>query len=138
MAVQTKKIGAILGMLGSTIFLITGLFSISRFRPYYDPSFPLFLPYITGGATIALSVWGIVGSVFVFRDTPTAGYIILLTAATLGIFGTFFPIFAYDEGWGYIQIFYLCNTAIYSDLVLMLVGGLLGFALVDNRERQEY
>jgi len=138
MAVQNKKIGAILGMLGSTILLIAGLFSITMYRSYYEPSFPLFIPYIMGGATIALSVWGMVGSVFVFRDTPTAGYIILLTAATLGIFGTFFPIYSYDEGWGYIQIFYLCNTVVYSDLVLMLVGGLLGFALVDNRERQEY
>ena len=138
MAVQNKKIGAILGMIGSTILMVTGLFSISMGRSGYMPSYPLILPYITGGVTVVLSVCGMAGSVLVFRDSTLAGYIMLLTAAALGIFGTFFPIYAYDEGWGYIRYFYLCNTALYSDLVVMLIGGILGFALGDKRERQEF
>ncbi len=138
MAVQKQKIGAILGMIGSTIFLITGLFTISMGRRSYMPSYPILVYYITGSATLTLSVCGMAGSVLVFRDSSLAGYIILLSAAAIGIFGTFFPIYAYDLGWGYIQYFYLCSTALYSDLVLMLVGGILGFALGEKRERQEY
>lgn len=138
MAVQKQKIGAILGMIGSTIFLITGLFTISMGRRSYMPSYPILVYYITGSATLTLSVCGMAGSVLVFRDSSLAGYIILLSAAAIGIFGTFFPIYAYDLGWGYIQYFYLSGSALYSDLVLMLVGGILGFALGEKRERQEY
>ena len=138
MAVQNKKIGAILGMIGSTIFLIAGLFTISRGRSSYMPSYPIIIPYITGSVTLVLSVCGMAGSVLVFRDSTLAGYIMLLTAAVVGIFGTFFPIYAYDQGWGYIQYFYLSGSALYSDLVLMLVGGILGFALADKKERQEF
>lgn len=138
MAVHNRKIGAILGLIGSTIFMITGLFSLSFIRMYISSSIPI-LPYIiAGGVTVALAVCGIVGSVLAIRDNFTAGYAILLSAAIIGIFGTFVPIYAHDDGWGFIQLFFLCNTAMYADLVPMLVGGILGFTLVDNKERREY
>ncbi len=136
MAVHNRKIGAILGMIGSTIFMVVGLFSLSFTRMYIGSSIPILAYIIAGGTTTALAACGIAGSVLAMRGDFTTGYTILLVAAAIGIFGTFFPIYSYDEGWGYIQYFYLCNTAMYADLVPMLVGAILGFALVDNRERR--
>jgi len=135
MAVQNFKIGAIIGLVGSTIFLITGLFGITIGRMMYhpDPYFPMFLPYITGLLTIALSASGIVGSVMVLRD-QSWGYILLIVAGIIGIAGTLFPIYAYDEGYG-IYYTYLINTAMYIDLVPMVVGAILGFALAEKKER---
>ena len=136
MAVQNKNIGAIGGLIGSVILLITGLFWISLSRLGYNPYIPPLLPYITGGVTIAFSAFGIVGTVLVFRDYDF-GYIFLLAAGMLGIACTFIPIYAYDTGWGPIQFFYLSNTLLYADLILMLMGGILGFALAEKKERKE-
>ena len=133
------KVGAILGLIGSTIFLIVGLYSISMSRLFSTPpGFPVIIYTIIGIANISLGSLGIVGVVLAFRDINIAGYILLLVAGAAGIIGTFIPIYVYDHGWGYIEYFYLCSTALYSDLVLMLVGGILGFALGEKRERQEY
>jgi len=132
------KIGAILGLNGAVIFLIVGLYSISMARFFYTPpGYPIIIYYITGIATIALSACGIVGAVLAFRNINIAGYIILLIAGIAGIICTFIPIYVYDHGYGYIEFFYLCSTALYADLVLMLVGGILGFALVEKKERKE-
>ncbi|MHA2283756.1 MAG: hypothetical protein ACXAC5_23175 [Promethearchaeota archaeon] len=138
MVVHNRKIGAILGLIGSTILMIVGLFSLSFTRLYIISPVPIFVYLITGGVTVALAICGIVGSVLSIRGSFIAGYAMLIGAAAIGIFGTFFPIYAYDEGWGYIQYFYLCNTALYADLVPMLVGAILGYALVDNKERREF
>ena len=132
------KIGAILGGIGSTIFLIVGLFTISMARMYYSaPSYIIIVSFIAGIATITLAACGLVGAVLVFRDINTAGYTILIIAGAAGIIATFIPIYIYDHGYGYLQLFYLCNTALYSDLVLMLIGGILGFALAEKKERKD-
>ena len=130
------KIGAILGLNGAGILLIVGLFGISIARMGYSPYIPPVIPYITGVVTIAFSACGIVGAVLVFRDN-SVGYVYLLTAGIAGVICTFIPIYIYDHGYGYIQAFYLCSTAVYIDLVLMLMGGILGFALVEKKERKE-
>ena len=130
------KIGAILGLNGAGILLIVGLFGISMARMVYSPYIPPLIPYITGCVTIAFSACGIIGSVLVFRDN-SVGYIYLLIAAIAGMICTFIPIYAYDHGYGYIETFYLCSTALYADLVLMLMGGILGFALPEKKERKE-
>ena len=137
MGLKSSKIGAIIGMIGSTIFLIVGLFGLTIARMMYnpDPLFPQFLPYITALLTIALSACGIVGSVLVLRDAPW-GYIILLCAGIIGIVGTLIPIHVYDDGYGWVYYTYLVNTAMYIDLVPMVVGAVLGFALADKKERQ--
>ena len=137
MAVQNTKIGAILGLIGSIILLITGLVGITLARNYsYIPGFPTFLSYITAGVTLAFSAFGIFGTVLVFRDNPS-GYTYLLIAGIAGIIGSFIPIYTYDTGYGFI-LFYLNSTFIYADLVLMLVGGILGFALAEPKERKEF
>ena len=132
------KVGAIVGIIGSTLFLIVGLYSISMARFFYTPlGFPIIIYYITGIATITLSVCCIVGSVLVFRDLNIAGYIILLIAGIAGIIGTFIPIYVYDDGWS-LRFFYLVNTALYGDLVLIVLGGILGFAIVEKKKRKDY
>ncbi|NVM19962.1 MAG: hypothetical protein HWN80_19840 [Candidatus Lokiarchaeota archaeon] len=137
MGLQSSKIGAILGMIGSTIFLIVGLFGLTMARRMYhpDPNFPIILPYITVLLTIALSACGFVGSILVFRDFPM-GYIILFVAGIVGIVGTFVTTSAYDDGYGYVYYTYLVNTAMYIDLVPMVVGAVLGFALAEKKERK--
>ena len=138
MAVQSAKIGAILGMIGSVILLIVGLYTISMARlGYFPPDYPVFITYITAGLTIAISAFGIFGTVLVFRDNRI-GYTYLLLAGIVGVIGTFVPIYSYDHGYGYIQFFYLISTFLYADLVLMVVGGILGFALAEKKERKEF
>ena len=134
MVVHNRKIGAILGLIGSTILMIVGLFTLSITRIYISSSIPIFVYIIAGLVTAALAACGILGSVLAIRDNFTTGYTLLLLAAIIGIFGTFFPIYAYDDGWGYAQWFFLANTAIYADLVPMLIGAILGFALVEKRD----
>lgn len=138
MAIKNSKIGAILGLIGSTILLIVGLYTISFARLAYFPipNYPAFLPYITAMVTIALSACGIVGTILVFRDFPM-GYIFLLIAGIVGVISSFIPIYSYDLGYGYIYYTYLSSSMLYADLVLMVVGGILGFALAEKKERKE-
>ena len=121
MGLKSSKIGAIIGMIGSTIFMIVGLFGLAMARVMYipDPYLPDILPYITALTTLALSACGI-----------------LLCAGIIGIVGTLIPIHAYDDGYGWVYFTYLVNTAMYIDLVPMVVGAVLGFALADKKERQ--
>ena len=137
------KVGAILGLIGSTVFLIAGLFTIAQSRLfYYPPGDPMAVPisifYITGIANIALGSVGIVGVVLAFRDINIAGYILLLVAGAAGIVGTFIPIYIRDDGYGWITFYYLCATALYGDLILMVIGGILGFALAPKKGRPDY
>ena len=133
------KVGAILGIIGSTIFLIVGLYTISMTRLLYTPpDFPIITNYITGITNIALGSLGIVGVVLAFRDINIAGYILLLVAGAAGIIGTFLPIYSYDQGGGYYTYYYLCNTLLYGDLILMIVGGILGFAIAPKKERKDF
>ncbi len=137
MAVQNAKIGAILGFIGAVILLIVGLSGISMSINLYGPGFvPIFIPYITAGVTSAISAMGLYGAVLVIRDNFT-GYTFLLIAGIIGIIGTFIPIYSYDAGWGYIQLFYLSSSFSFIDLVLMLIGGILGFALAEKKETIE-
>lgn len=134
MGVKNSKIGAILSSIGSTITLIVGLSTVSMARTAYlpDPSIPAFLPYITGIATVLVSVISLTGSALAFKGFRW-GYIFVLVAGFGGLVCTFLPIYVYDTGYGLYMI-YLVNSYIYADLVLMIVGGILGFALVDKRE----
>jgi len=133
---MASKVGAILGLVGSVLMLLVGLFTISMARLMYnpDPNYPAFLPYIVGGVTIAISAFGMSGSVLAFRDYAF-GYIFLLVAGVLGVIGSFIPIYFYDAGFT-IVITNLSATLVYIDLVLMILGGILGFALADKTERK--
>ena len=131
------KLGAIFGLIGSTILLIAGLtaMSINRYM-VAEGNIPIIIPYITAIVTSAVAALGIFGAVLVFRDNFN-GYTILLLAGIIGIIGNFVPIYAWDSGYGYIQTFYLAGSGAFIDLVFMVVGGVLGFALAEKKERKE-
>jgi len=137
MAVQNAKIGAILGFIGGVILLIVGLSGISMSINMYGPGFvPIFIPYITAGVTSAISAIGLYGAVLVIRDN-FIGYKFLLIAGIVGIIGTFIPIYVYIDEWDWTYSFYLSSSFSFIDLVLMLIGGILGFALAEKKERKE-
>jgi peptidoglycan/LPS O-acetylase OafA/YrhL len=130
------RVGAILGLIGSVLLLVVGLSGIAMLRVVYSgvSDYPYFLGYITSGTTIAWSAIGLYGVVKMYREEEI-GKKILLIAAVVGIIATFIPIYFYDTGYGYIQTYYLSGTFVYIDLVLMLVGGILSFALAGKKER---
>ena len=136
MATETTKIGEILGLGGSMILLIVGLsgISLSRSLSHPDPNYPAFLPYIIGGVTIAISALGLFGSILAFRDN-NIGYANLLIVGIVGIICTFIPIYNYVKEWGYTYTSYLSSTLRDYDLVLMVVGGILGLAFVKKKKK---
>jgi len=131
------KLGAIFGLIGSVILLIVGLgsFTMNSYMYSYG-SVPIFIPYITSIVTAAISALGMYGAVIVFRDDFT-GYTFLLIAGIIGIIGTFIPIYVYIDEWDWAYTFYLSSSGAFIDLVFMLVGGILGFALAEKKERNE-
>jgi len=131
------KLGAIFGLIGSVILLIVGLSSMTMNQYYVSyGDVPIFIPYITSIVTSAVSALGMFGAVLVIRD-DFKGYTFLLLAGIIGIIGTFIPIYVYIDEWDWAYTFYLSSSAGFFDLVLMLVGGILGFALAEKEERKE-
>lgn len=120
------KVGAILGIIGSILFLIVGLYTILISRLLY-----------TGITNIILGSLGILGVVLAFRDIKIAGYILLLLAGVAGFIGSFIPLYVWDDH-GYLRFYYLCGTALNVDLILMIIGGIFGIALVDKKERKDF
>ena len=71
---MASKVGAILGIVGSTIFMLVGFYSISMSRLIYSPmGVPMIVFTITGISNISLGALGIVGVVLAFRDINIAG-----------------------------------------------------------------
>jgi hypothetical protein len=139
MAFHCSKIGSIFGLIGSVILMIAGLFGITISRSYIFayPGFNFFVPYITVLVTIALSACGITGSVLVLRDLQW-GYALVLGAGLIGIVASFIPIYTYDTGYDHFIYLYLSGTAMYGDLAVMVVGSVIGFALAEKKERNEF
>ena len=54
-----------------------------------------------------------------------------------GIVGTYIPIFFYDTGFGFIQLFYLSGTGNFTDIVLILLGAILIYALKEEELDRE-
>ncbi len=134
---MASKVGAILGLVGSVLMLSNGYNVWSFSLCVYPPGPYAFLKYIVGGVTMVIGVFGMSGSVLALGDC-TYGYIFLLVAGVLGVIGTFIPIRIIDFGSGYLSITYLSTTLIYIDPILMIVGGILGLALADKKERKEF
>ena len=120
------KVGAILGIIGSILFLIVGLYTILISRLLY-----------TGITNIILGSLGILGVVLAFRDMKIAGYILLLLAGVAGFIGSFIPLYVWDDH-GYLRFYYLCGTTLNVDLILMIIGGIFGIALGDKKERKDF
>ncbi|NHJ20938.1 MAG: hypothetical protein EAX91_08355 [Candidatus Lokiarchaeota archaeon] len=130
-------LGAVLGLIGSLILFIIALFHMSFFHYNLYNSYQEIL--VIGIVTLLISMFGIYGSLVAIRDDPK-GYISVLIAGVIGFVGTFIPIFSSESTWGwppYIHTFYLVSTFYYVDLILMVVGGVVGFALTEKVERKE-
>jgi len=120
------KVGAILGIIGSILFLIVGLYTILISRLLY-----------TGITNIILGSLGILGVVLAFREINRPGFILLLLAGVAGFIGSFIPLYVWDDH-GYLRFYYLCGTALNVDLILMIIGGIFGIALGDKKERKDF
>ena len=139
MVAEYKYLGTILGLMGSTILFIGGLQLVAYFRYNYSIYNIEFLFNINGITTTLIGAFGIFRSVLAIRD-DARGYTYLLVAGAVGVVGTFIPICVYELRWIYpthIHILYLISTYYYVDLILMVVGGVLGFALAEKKERKE-
>jgi len=132
--VDRAKVIAGLGLLGGAILLIYGL---TLTRIYYGVDEAFVFRQISGIVTVLWGSMALISSVIPLRGNRK-GYIILLIAAIGGLVGNFIPIFSYDPcGYLYpcIQMVYLNSTAGYFDLVIMLIGGIYGVALPENKVR---
>lgn len=136
---EYKYLGATVGLIGSLLLFSISLLCVSFFHYQVDYHHQYILINIIGIFTTLISAFGMYGSVLAFKD-DARGYTYLLVAGAIGVVGTFIPIFASESSWNwppYIHIFYLVSTAYYIDLILMVVGGVLGFALAEKKERKE-
>ena len=127
-------LGAVLGLIGSLILFIIALFHMSFFHYNLYNSYQEIL--VIGIVTLLISTFGIYGSLVAIRD-DSKGYIYLLIAGVIGFVGRFIPIFSSESTWGwppYIHTFYLVSTCCYIDLILMLVGGVVGFVLTKTEK----
>ncbi|MFX1288863.1 MAG: hypothetical protein ACFFFY_09955 [Promethearchaeota archaeon] len=138
MTLHNREIGAIFGLIGSIILLSVGLSRISDlYLPISpDPDIPVPTLYIQAIATIIISIFGIIGAFLAFRDNYF-GYPCLLIAGIGGLGGTFFPISMSIAGGFLIEIYFMIDTLQYIDIVFIIVGGVLGLFLRENKERKE-
>jgi peptidoglycan/LPS O-acetylase OafA/YrhL len=133
MAAKVSNVGAILGVIGATILLVSGLASFSITRQYIPYYLPPFLPYINLTVTVALSAFGLTGAILVFRGFKW-GNILILCAGAVGVAGTLLPVYFYDTG--YSLYFYNVVSSFTSiDVILLIIGGILGLALAPKKER---
>jgi len=75
--------------------------------------------------------------VLAFRDIKIAGKILLLLAGVAGFIGSFIPLYVWDDH-GYLRFYYLCGTALNVDLILMIIGGIIGYVFGDKKERKDF
>lgn len=138
MSLHKREIGSIFGLIGSMILLSVGISRISDlYLPIFPyPDVPVASLYMQAIATIIISVFGIIGAIIALKDNPF-GFPCLLIAGIGGLVGTFFPIFRSWAGVFLIEIYFMIDTYQYLDLVLMIVGGLLGLVLREHIKRKE-
>jgi len=138
---KNKAVAAV-GLLGGIILLIYGL-NASQISYYNGIDESLIFRYINAIVTIGWASLALCSSVLLLKGKDI-GFIILLIAAIGGIVGSFIPIFSYYpygydpySQYNYLSTIYLNGTGGYFDLVLMLVGGILGVSLAEKKERRE-
>ncbi|MFX0076067.1 MAG: hypothetical protein ACFE96_11530 [Candidatus Hermodarchaeota archaeon] len=138
MAWHNREIGAVFGLIGSMILLSVGISRISDLHlptfPY--PDIPVGTLYIQAIAIILISVFGLIGAILALKDN-LFGYPCLLVAGIGGLVGTFFPIYMSFAGGFLIEIYFMIDSLQYIDIVLIIVGGLLGLILRENEKRKD-
>ena len=135
MELNISKVGSFISLLGGILLLRWGLeYSLFIKNFVIDITTPFM--YIHLIVTLFWSSLAIVGSVMVLRSN-NIGYKFCMISGIGGIVGTFIPIFFYDTGFGFIQLFYLSGTGNFTDIVLILLGAILIYALREEEVRRE-
>ncbi|MFW9894632.1 MAG: hypothetical protein ACFFD7_02395 [Candidatus Thorarchaeota archaeon] len=133
MELSIPKVGSFISLLGGILLLRWGL-EYSLFIRNFTIDITTTFRYIHLVVTLIWSSLAIVGSVIVLRG-DNKGYKFCTISGIGAIVGTFVPIFFYDTGFGYIQFFYLSGTGNFTDIVLILLGAILGYALEEKEIR---
>lgn len=135
MELNISKVGSFISLLGGILLLRWGLeYSMFIKNLTIDNTTPF--RCISLIVTLFWSCLAIVGGVMVLKGNEK-GYKFCLISGIGGIVGTFIPIFFYDSGFGFIQVFYLSGTGNFIDVVLILLGAILGYALREEEVRRE-
>lgn len=135
MELNISKVGAFICLLGGILLLRWGL-EYSMFIKFYTIDITTIFRYIHLIVTLLWSCLAILGSEMVLRGN-NKGYKFCMISGICGIAGTFIPIFFYDIGFGGIQFLSLSGTGNFTDLVLILLGAILGYALREEEVRRE-
>ncbi|MFX1356277.1 MAG: hypothetical protein ACFFA8_03250 [Promethearchaeota archaeon] len=134
------KISPALSLLGGTILLINGLVG-SQISSYELYNYYIIFRYINAGVTCAWAGLAIYGAVLSFKGRAS-GKTLMIIAAIGGIIGTFIPIYRqfipYEYGGGgYTRIVKLNGSAMFVDLVFILIAGILGYTLTERKASTE-
>lgn len=129
--IKNIKPEAFIGLLGGIFLLRWALISIPL---YYDEIVTIFR-LVTSISSALWSFLAIIGAIRILKGY-NRGYKLLLISGIGGIVGTFIPIFFFDQGYGSISIYFLSGTSNYTDLILILLGGILGFAFDEDRTQK--
>jgi len=135
MELNISKVGSFISLLGGILLLRWGL-EYSVFIKNFVIDITTSFRYIHLIVTLFWSSLAIVGSVMVLRSN-NIGYKFCMISGIGGIAGTFIPIFIYDTGFGFNQLFYLSGTGNFTDIVLILLGAILIYALREEEVRRE-
>jgi hypothetical protein len=137
LAANFNRLSPFLALLGGTILLITGL--VGSQTIYYDTSpwdIVYIFRYINAGVTAIWAGLAIYGAVLAIRGKEQGRQYMLL-AGIGGIIGTFIPIYAWEIWEGYTRTIKLNSSAMFIDVVLILIGGILGYALMQREPPKE-
>lgn len=126
--IKNLKPEAFIGLLGGILLLRWALLATPL--NYFDIT--TIFRIISSIVSALWSFLAIIGSVRILKGNDK-GYILLLISGIGGTIGTFIPILFYDGGYGTILIYYLSGTSNYTDLILIILGGILGFAFNEER-----
>lgn len=135
MELNVSKVGSFISLLGGILLLRWGL-EYSLFIKNYTVDITTIFKYIHLIVTLFWGSLAIVGSVMVLRGN-NKGYRFCMISGIGGISGTFIPIFLYDTSFGIIQFIYLSGTGNFTDIILILLGAILGYALKEQEVRRE-
>lgn len=127
--IKNLKPEAFIGLLGGILLLRWALLSTPLY--YYDIS-----TIVRIISSIVSGLWSCIAIIFSVRILKgnKRAYKYLIISGIGGIISTFIPIFFYNGGYGTIFIYFLSGTSNYTDLILILLGGILGFAFNEERE----
>ena len=137
MELKLTMLSPFLSLIGGAVLLVVGLVGSQAFQGYYYgiPPIANIFAYINGGVSAVWAGLAIYGAVLAFRENEN-GKKFMLIAAIGGIIGTFIPIYIWDVN-GWTQMIKLNGSAMFIDVVLILIGAILGYSLTEREPPKE-